>query len=263
MRNWKIALGAAVAVAALVATVVVLRQERPSARRHGRGGDAQPAMLAMPVPVAKIVKKDDPDLSRLFGAHGIDPQHRAAGQGLRLYPAAARRRTAPTSRKAICSTRSIRATIRPRSTRPRRRRSATWRRSTMRARISIAASALAKSGFLAKDTFDQRTSAVAAGRSGAGDGSQAAVTTAELNLGYTRNPRAVRRPARPQPGAGRHADQRRRRAAEHAGAARSDLRHVQSERDGPRRDPEGARGRARSRPTFSCPARRRRATTAS
>jgi len=43
---------------------------------------------------------------------------------------------------------------------------------------------LAKSGFLAKDTFDQRNSAVAQGEAALAM-SQAAVKTAELNLGYT------------------------------------------------------------------------------
>ena len=117
-------------------------------------------------------QEDDPDLSRLFGAHRSDPQHHAAGQGLRLYPAAARCRTAPTSRKAICSTRSIRATSRPRSTRP-RRRSQRDKAALDYARVNLdRGTTLAKSGYLAKDTFDQRTSAVAAGRSGAGDGSR-------------------------------------------------------------------------------------------
>ncbi len=44
--------------------------------------------------------------------------------------------------------------------------------------------------------------------------------------------------------------------AQHAGAARSDLRDLQSERDRSRRDPEGARRAARSRPRSCCPAKR-------
>ena len=78
-------------------------------------------------------------------------------------------------------------------------------------------------------------------------------------------PKSARRSraARPQPSFGRHADQHRRRGAEHAGAARSDLRHVQSERDRSRRDREGARRREGRWPTFFCRVRRRRATRAS
>ena len=224
---------------------IVLRQG--DALLGGTAGAAtpSPAAPAMPVPVARIVKKDDPDLSGLFGAHGIDPQHHAPGQGARVISCSSTSRTAPTSRKAICSTRSIRATSRRRSIRPRRRCNATRRRSTMRARnldrgTDARQERLSRQGQL-RPAHQRR----AAGRSGAGDGSGRRPHGRAQSRLYG-NPRAVRRPPRPQPGSGRHADQRRRHAVEHAGAARSDLCHLQSERDGPGRDPEGAGGRARS-----------------
>ena len=108
--------------------------------------------------------------------------------------------------------------------------------------ISTAATKLAKSGYLAKDSFDQRTSAVRQAEAALAM-DRAAVRTARAQPRAHRNPRALRRAARAQPGAGRHAGQRRRHRAEHARAARSDLRHLQSERDGPGGDPEGARSR--------------------
>ena len=136
---------------------------------------------------------------------------------------------------------------------PRRRCSATRRRSTMRRAISTAATIARPRAASSPRTPSTSAPARSARRSGAGDVDRPRSRTAELNLELYGNPRALRRPSRPQSGAGRHADQRCRHAAEHAGAARSDLRHLQSERDGSGRDPEGARARKGARPRSCLP----------
>ena len=184
MRNWKIGIATAAAVATVAASIIVLSKDGPRVGDPAGAATPNPAMMAMPVPVAKIVRKTVPDLPGLFGTHGIDPQHRTAGQGLRLYQAAVRCGRGGRRRKGICSTPSIRAII--------RRRSINARAQLQRdeAALSYArgnldrGSSLAKSGFLAKDTFDQRNSAVGQGEATLAM-SQAAVRTAELNLGYT------------------------------------------------------------------------------
>ena len=260
MRKWKIAF-AAVAVAVLVTTFIVLRQSDFLLGGTAGAATPSPAAPAMPVPVARIVKKDDPDLPGLFGADGVDPQHHAPGQGPRLYPGSSTSRTAPTSRKATSSTRSIRAIYRPHSTRPRRRCNATRQRSTMRSRISIAdrRSPRAATSPRTLSTSAPAPSARPKQRS-RWIGPQSDGRAQSRLYG---NPRAVRRPPRSEPGAGRHAGQRRRRTIEHAGAARSDLRHLQSRA---RRTSSRSRRRgraARSTPTFFCRARPRRATRAS
>ena len=65
-------------------------QRRSARRRPGRRGDAQPRDDGHAGPGGENRQEDDPDLPRLFGAHGIDPQRHAAGQGLGLSEAAAR-----------------------------------------------------------------------------------------------------------------------------------------------------------------------------
>ena len=43
-----------------------------------------PPPFVMPVPVTRVVKRSIPIVLDLFGPHGVDPRHHAAGQGLGL-----------------------------------------------------------------------------------------------------------------------------------------------------------------------------------
>ena len=99
---------------------------------------------------------------------------------------------------------------------------------------------LATSGYLAKDSFDLRTSAVRQGEATLAM-SRAAVHTAELNLKNTeiRAPFAGRL-GRNQAPEGTMVMQRRRHAAQQSRAACAHLRHLQPQRGRARRNPEGA-----------------------
>ena len=237
MRSWKVAF-AAIAVAVIVIAFLVLR--RGDALIGGTAGAAtpNPATIAMPVPVTKIVKKAVPiylDYSaRTESIRNIALQAKVSGY--------IRQQHVPDGTDVKES--ELLYTIDPRDFQ------AALDQAKAQAQRDAAAldyahsnldrgSTLAKSGILAKDTFDQRASAAQQAEAALAM-DQAAVRTAELNL---RHPRAVRRTSRSEPGSCRRPYQRRRRAIEHAGATRSDLRHIQPERDGPGRDPEGARRR--------------------
>ncbi len=89
---------------------------------------------------------------------------------------------------------------------------------------------LGKSGALAKDMIDQRVSGMKQAKATL-DADEAAVRQAEKQLELYRHPGPVCRSRRAQSRAGRNADKRRRRHAEHHRSARPDLRHVQSQRD--------------------------------
>ena len=113
------------------------RRGRPRRRRHGASAPAA-AMMAMPVPVVRSSRRRCRSISTIPAASNrsaASPCRRAC----RATSTPSRPPTAPTSRAAISSTRSIRATFRRRSIRPMRRRSATRRHSNMRRPISVAA----------------------------------------------------------------------------------------------------------------------------
>jgi membrane fusion protein, multidrug efflux system len=182
MRSWKIAF-AAIAVAVIVIAVLVLR--RGDALIGGTAGAAtpNPATIAMPVPVTKIVKKAVPiylDYSaRTESIRNIALQAKVSGyirqqhvpdgtdvkEGDLLYTIDPRDFQAAVDQAKAQAQRDAAALDYARSNLDR-------------------GSTLAKSGILAKDTFDQRTSA--AGQAEAALAmDQAAIRTAELNLGYT------------------------------------------------------------------------------
>jgi len=77
---------------------------------------------------------------------------------------------------------------------------------------------LVKTGFLAKDNYDQRASTLGQSEGVGGDG-QCVGPFRRDQSGLYRNPRAVCRPARPQPGARGHAGRRLRLHPQHPGAA--------------------------------------------
>jgi multidrug efflux system membrane fusion protein len=182
MRNWKIAL-AATTVAVIVIGFAVLR--RGDTLIGGTAGAAapNPATIAMPVPVIKIVKRAIPiyldysartesirniSLQAKVSSY-IQQQHIPDGtdvkEGDLLYTIDPRDFQAALDQAKAQVQRDTAALDYAHSNLER-------------------GTTLAKSGYLAKDSFDQRTSA--AGQAEAALAmDQAAVRTAELNLSYT------------------------------------------------------------------------------
>jgi multidrug efflux system membrane fusion protein len=183
MRTWKIGLAAATAIAAVVATIVILRNDASVIGGTAGAATPNPAMMAMPVPVAKIVRKTVPiyqDYSaRTESIRSIALQAKVSGYIQQQHVADG----------ADVKEGDLLYTIDPRDYQA-ALDLAKAQLQRDEAALSYArgnldrGSSLAKSGFLAKDTFDQRNSAVGQGEATLAM-SQAAVRTAELNLGYT------------------------------------------------------------------------------
>jgi multidrug efflux system membrane fusion protein len=182
MRSWKIAF-VATAVAAIVIGFVVLRHGEALIGNTAGAATPNPAAVAMPVPVATIVKKAMPiylDYSaRTESIANISLQAKVSGY--------IRQQHVPDGTDVKEG--DLLYTIDPRDFQ------AVLDQAKAQARRDAAAldyaranlergSVLAKSGNLAKDSFDQRAST-----SGQAEAAlamdQAAVRTAELNLGYT------------------------------------------------------------------------------
>jgi multidrug efflux system membrane fusion protein len=182
MRSWKIAL-AATAVAVILIAVVILR--RDAALMGGTAGAAtpNPATMAMPVPVTTIVKKAIPiylDYSaRTESIRNISLQAKVSGY--------IRQQHVPDGTDVKEG--DLLYTIDPRDFQ------AALDQAKAQVRRDAAAldyaqanldrgSTLAKSGYLAKDSFDQRTSTASQAEAALAM-DQAAVRAAELNLSYT------------------------------------------------------------------------------
>jgi multidrug efflux system membrane fusion protein len=182
MRNWKIAV-AATAVAVIVIGFAVLR--RGDTLIGGTAGAAapNPAPVAMPVPVIKIVKKAMPiylDYSaRTESIRNISLQAKVSGYIQQQHIPDGTDVKAGDLLYTI-DPRDFQAALDLAKAQVRRDTAALdYAQSNLER-----GSTLAKSGYLAKDSFDQRTSA--AGQAEAAIAmDQAAVRTAELNLGYT------------------------------------------------------------------------------
>lgn len=184
MHHWKIGLAATGIIGAAVATIVVLRNDTPLIGGTAGAATSGPAMMtAMPVPVTQIVKKTIPvylDYSaRTESIRSIALQAKASGYIQQQHVADG----------ADVREGDLLYTIDPRDYQA----ALDLARAQLRrdeAALSYArgnldrGSSLAKNGFLAKDTFEQRNSAVGQGEATLAM-SQAAVRTAELNLGYT------------------------------------------------------------------------------
>jgi len=181
-HTWKIALGTA-ALAAIAVAVVVVRQG--DALFGGSAGATMPnpAMMAMPVPVTNIVKKTIP-ITLEYSARTesirnvalqakisgyIQQQHVADGVDVRegdlLYTIDPRDFQAALDQAKALAQRNVAALEYARSNLDR-------------------GSTLAQSGFLAKDTLDQRSSAARQAEATLAM-DQASIRTAELNLSYT------------------------------------------------------------------------------
>ncbi|MET2828003.1 efflux RND transporter periplasmic adaptor subunit [Mesorhizobium shangrilense] len=183
MRKWKIALGTAVALGAIsVASVHLLDMGNLSLNAGTAGAAPAPAAFVMPVPVVNVVKKTIPIYldyaARTEPIRSITLQARVPGylqeqsaddgsdvrQGDLLY------RIAPQDYQAALQ--QAKAQV--------QRDAATldYARSNLGRGTE-----LAKSGYIAKDVFDQRTSTLREAEASLAV-NQAAVQTAELNLSY-------------------------------------------------------------------------------
>jgi multidrug efflux system membrane fusion protein len=181
MRSWKI-ITAAAAIAVIGITGFVVR--RDNALLSGTAGAATPpAAMAMPVPVAKIIRKEIP----------IYLDYSARTESIRNIPLQAKV-TGYIREQHVADGTDVKEgdllyTIDPRDYQAALDQAkASVRRDTAAldyARSNLdRGSSLAKTGFLAKDTLDQRASS--AGQAEAALAmDQAAVRTAELNLSYT------------------------------------------------------------------------------
>lgn len=185
MRKWKIALGTAVALGAISVASVHLLDMGNLGLSAGSAGAATPAPAAfvMPVPVASVVKKTIPIYldyaARTESIRSITLQARVPGylqeqsaedgadvrQGDLLY------KISPDDFQAALD--QAKAQV--------QRDTATldYARSNLGRGTE-----LAKSGYLAKDSFDQRTSTLREAQASLAL-NQAAVRTAELNLSYS------------------------------------------------------------------------------
>jgi multidrug efflux system membrane fusion protein len=182
MRSWKIGL-AATAVAAVIATTVIVLRKDGAMIGNTAGATPSPAAFAMPVPVTRIVKKTIPiyldysartesirNIALQAKVSGyIRAQHVADGtdvkQGDLLYTIDPRDFQAALDQAKAVAQRDAAALDYARGNLDR-------------------GSSLAKSGYLAKDTYEQRASAVRQAEAALAM-AQAAVRTAELNLSHT------------------------------------------------------------------------------
>jgi multidrug efflux system membrane fusion protein len=178
MRHWKIWLGA-IAVIVIAATTMIVRGIPTG---NTAGAATNPAMMAMPVPVIDVVKKTIPIYleysARTEAIRSVALQAKVSGyiqtqgvpdgtdvkEGDLLYTIDPRDYQAALDQTKAQVQRDSAALDYARSNRDR-------------------GTSLAKSGFIAKDTFDQRTSALAQAEAALAM-TQAAVRTAELNLGH-------------------------------------------------------------------------------
>jgi membrane fusion protein, multidrug efflux system len=182
MRSWKIAV-AAVAVAVMVIGFVALRRGEMQVGSAAGAATPNPAAMAMPVPVTTIFKKAIPiylDYSaRTESVANISLQAKVSGY-IRQQHVPDGTNVKEGDLLYTIDPRDLQAVLDQAKAQARRDAAAL---DYARANLERG-SVLAKSGNLAKDSFDQRAST-----SGQADAAlamdQAAVRTAELNLSYT------------------------------------------------------------------------------
>jgi multidrug efflux system membrane fusion protein len=181
MRSWKMAFAATAIAVPIIAFVVLQRSDMLT---EGTAAAApSPATIAMPVPVTKVVKKDIPIYleysARTESIRNIALQAKVSGY--------IREQHAPDG--ADVKKGDLLYTIDPRDFQAALDQAKAQVQSDSAAldyaRSNLdRGSTLVKSGYLAKDTFDQRTSAAGQAEAALAK-DQAAVRTAELNLSYT------------------------------------------------------------------------------
>jgi multidrug efflux system membrane fusion protein len=177
MRSWKIGIAATTVVAA--AACVFIFAYNPKGDTAG----AAPSMMAMPVPVTKIVKKNIP----------IYLDYSARTESIRNIPLQAKV-TGYILKQHVPDGSDVAANDLLYSIDPRDYQAALEQTKAQVARDNAAldyarsnrdrGSTLVQNGYLAKDTFDQRTSTLKQAEAAIAM-DEAAVRTAELNLGYT------------------------------------------------------------------------------
>ena len=183
MRSWKKIAFAATAVVVIVIAFIALRHRDALVGGTAGAATPNPATIAMPVPVTKVIKKEIPiylDFSaRTESIRNIALQAKVSGyiraqhvpdgtdvkEGDLLYTIDPRDFQAALD-QAKAQAQSDSAAF-------------DYARSNLER-----GSTLVKNGYLAKDTYDQRTSAEAQAEAALAK-DQAAVRTAELNLSYT------------------------------------------------------------------------------
>ena len=181
-RSWKIGLVATTAVVAIAVTFVALRSDNKLV--NGSAGAATPnAPFAMPVPVANIVKKTIPiylDYSaRTESIRSVQLQAKVSGY-IKQQHVADGSDVKEGELLYTIDPRDYQAALDSAKAQARRDEAAL---EYTRANLDRGSS-LVKNGFIAKDTFDQRTSAVTQAEATLAM-SEAAIRTAELNLAYT------------------------------------------------------------------------------
>jgi multidrug efflux system membrane fusion protein len=181
MEKWKLSLGAAVGVVAIGAAVIAFQRDGISEKA---GAAPNPAMMAMPVPVTKIVKKTIPIYleysARTEAIRNITLQAKIAGyvqqqhvldgsdvkEGDLLY---------------TIDPRDLQAALDSAKAQLQRDTAALdYARGNLERGTS-----LANSGYLDKNSYEQRTSALRQAEAALAI-DQAAIRTAEINLSYTR-----------------------------------------------------------------------------
>lgn len=173
--KWKITVGVA-AIAAIGASAYVLTKSEPS-------GAAQPVPQAMPVPVAQVEKKTIPiylDYSaRTESIRNVTLQAKISGY-VQDQPGADGSDVAENTLLYQIDPRDYRAALDQARAQLQRDQAALDYAKSNRDR----GSELAKNGYLARDTFDQRNSALRQAEAAVA-ADEAAVRQAELNLSYT------------------------------------------------------------------------------
>ncbi len=182
MRSWKLVLGSAIVVAAGVAGYVATRQD-PALVGGNAGAAPAPAAFAMPVPIAGVVKKTIPIFleytARTESISNVTLQARVSGY-VQEQAAADGADVKVGDLLYRIDQRDYQAALDQAKAQAQRDQAALeYARSNL-----DRGSELAKSGYLAKDSYDQRNSTLKQAEA-ALVADQAAVRQAELNLTYT------------------------------------------------------------------------------
>ena len=178
------------------------RLAAPGRATAGRGRAGAAAVPRCPFRSRARRQGVDPHRAGLCRPHRIHPRDHVAGEGLGLREGAVGGRTAADVKTGDLLYKLDRARLPGIAGSGQRVRSrATAPRSTTSSSNFQRGDELSKSGWLAKDSFDQRASTMRAGRGGACSPTRRGARAAQAQPRLFRDPRALRRAARPQSGA--------------------------------------------------------------